>query len=186
MDKHVRRPPAELIIITGLSGSGKGSVLRALEDAGYYSVDNLPIELIPKFAELTKDSPTVRAAALVVDIREGAGLKRFPALYAEIRRGIGTRLLFLEADDATLVRRFSETRRPHPLGAGRSVQQAVASERRKLAPDSHWRISSSTLRDSMSTTFAKRFWRSSVLEREELKDCRPHHQLRISPRNPNG
>src|SRR4026209_2547305 len=100
-----KRPPgqkAELVIITGLSGSGKGSVIRALEDVGYYSVDNLPIELIPKFAELTRDSDTVRRAALVVDIREGDALKAFPALYAKIRRSIPTKLLFLEADDATL------------------------------------------------------------------------------------
>jgi UPF0042 nucleotide-binding protein len=128
------RPKAELIIITGLSGSGKGSVIRALEDLGYYSVDNLPIELIPKFAELARDSPTVRCAALVVDIREGESLKTFPSLYAQIRRSIPTKLLFLEADDATLVRRFSETRRPHPLGTERSVHRSVQSERRKLAP----------------------------------------------------
>src|SRR5437870_4297054 len=107
---------AELVIITGLSGSGKGSVLKALEDLGYYSVDNLPISLIPKFAELTRDSPTVRCAALVVDIREGDSLRRFPDIYARVRRSIPTRLVFLECDDATIVRRFSETRRPHPLG----------------------------------------------------------------------
>ena len=134
MAKRQSRQKAELIIITGLSGSGKGSVIRALEDLGYYSVDNLPIELIPKFAELTRDSPTVRCAALVVDIREGESLKNFPALYAQIRRSIPTKLLFLEANDATLVRRFSETRRPHPLGTDRSVQRSVVSERRKLAP----------------------------------------------------
>ena len=77
-----KRPPhqqAELVIITGMSGSGKGSVIRALEDLGYYSVDNLPIELIPKFAELTRDSATVRCAALVVDVREGESLRSFPA-----------------------------------------------------------------------------------------------------------
>jgi RNase adapter protein RapZ len=132
-----KRPPAqkpELVIITGLSGSGKGSVIRALEDVGYYSVDNLPIELIPKFAELTRDSATVRRAALVIDIREGESLKAFPALYARIRRSIPTKLLFLEADDATLVRRFSETRRPHPLGTDRSVHRSIQSERKKLAP----------------------------------------------------
>jgi UPF0042 nucleotide-binding protein len=134
MAKRTTRPPAELLIITGMSGSGKGSVIRALEDLGYYSVDNLPIELIPKFAELARDSPTVRCAALVVDVREGESLKSFPALYARIRRGIPTKLLFLEADDATLVRRFSETRRPHPLGTDRSVLKSVQSERRKLAP----------------------------------------------------
>jgi UPF0042 nucleotide-binding protein len=134
MAKRQPRPKAELIIITGLSGSGKGSVIRALEDLGYYSVDNLPIALIPKFAELARDSPTVRCAALVVDIREGESLRDFPALYAQIRRSIPTKLLFLEADDATLVRRFSETRRPHPLGTDRSVHRSVQSERRKLAP----------------------------------------------------
>src|SRR5580765_9114840 len=93
----------ELVIITGLSGSGKGTVLKALEDLGYYSVDNLPIELIPKFAQLTKDAPTIRRAALVVDIREGAALERFPALFKRIRRLVPTRLIFLEADDASLI-----------------------------------------------------------------------------------
>ena len=134
MAKRAPRPKAELVIITGMSGSGKGSVIRALEDLGYYSVDNLPIQLIPKFAELTRDSPTVRCAALVVDIREGENLSRFPSMYASIRRSIPTKLLFLEADDATLVRRFSETRRPHPLGTNRSVQRSIQSERKKLAP----------------------------------------------------
>src|SRR5690242_13776279 len=99
-------PPAqtELVIITGLSGSGKGTVLKALEDLGYYSVDNLPIDLIPKFAQLTKDAPTIRRAALVVDIREGAALERFPALYKRIRRQVPTRLIFLESDDSSLLR----------------------------------------------------------------------------------
>src|ERR1022692_3807669 len=86
--------PAELVIITGLSGSGKGSVLKALEDLGYYSVDNLPVDLIPKFAELTQDSASVRAAALVVDVREGEGLKRFPGIYTRIRNRVKTRLIF--------------------------------------------------------------------------------------------
>src|SRR5204862_6280901 len=109
-------PAAELVIITGLSGSGKGSVLKVFQDLGYYSVVNLPIGLIPKFAELTRDSASIRFAALVVDIREGQSLKRFPAIYARIRREIPTRLVFMEADDDTITRRFRETRRPHPLG----------------------------------------------------------------------
>src|SRR5215510_4750778 len=71
-------PKPDLVVITGLSGSGKGSVLKALEDLGFYAVDNLPVELIPKFAELTIDNPSIAAAALVVDIREGGGLKSFP------------------------------------------------------------------------------------------------------------
>jgi UPF0042 nucleotide-binding protein len=124
----------EVVIITGLSGSGKGTVLRAFEDLGYYSVDNLPIELIPKFAELTKEAPNVRRAALVVDIREGATLDRLPALFKKIRRQIPTRLLFLEAEDAALIRRFSETRRPHPLGTEQSVEESIRSERERLAP----------------------------------------------------
>jgi UPF0042 nucleotide-binding protein len=122
----------ELVIITGLSGSGKGSVLKVLEDLGYYSVDNLPIDLIPKFAELTRDSTTIRKAALVVDIREGEGLKRFPALFAQIRESIPTRLVFLEADRESLLRRFSETRRPHPLGTEQSIGESIDAEERQL------------------------------------------------------
>src|ERR1700730_14166071 len=124
----------ELVIITGLSGSGKGTVLKALEDLGYYSVDNLSIALIPKFAQLTKDAPTIRRAALVVDIREGAGLERFPALYKRIRRQVPTRLIFLESDDSSLLRRFSETRRPHPLGTEQSVSASIRRERERLEP----------------------------------------------------
>ena len=127
-------PSAELVIITGLSGSGKGSVLKVFEDLGYYSVDNLPIGLIPKFAELTRDSASIRFAALVVDIREGQGLKRFPEIYGRIRREIPTRLLFMEADDETIVRRFSETRRPHPLGTSQSISKSIRQERQLLAP----------------------------------------------------
>src|SRR5829696_7549569 len=104
----------ELVVITGLSGSGKGSVLKVLEDLGFYSVDNLPIELIPKFAELTQGASNIRKAALVVDIREGATLSRFPKMFRELKRRLPVRLLFLEAEDDTIVRRFSETRRPHP------------------------------------------------------------------------
>src|SRR5690242_9606386 len=92
---NVSPPGRELVIITGLSGSGKGTVLKALEDLGYYSVDNLPIGLIPKFAELTYAVPNIRRAAIVVDIREGAALDRFPALYKRLQRQVPTRLIFL-------------------------------------------------------------------------------------------
>jgi UPF0042 nucleotide-binding protein len=122
----------ELVIITGLSGSGKATVLRALEDFGYYSVDNLPVGLISKFAELTKESPSVRSAALVVDIREGNVLANFPAIYQEVRKKISTKLLFLEADDDAIARRFSETRRPHPLGKELSVLRSIKAERKAL------------------------------------------------------
>ena len=125
---------AELVIITGLSGSGKGSVLKALEDLGFYAVDNLPVQLIPKFAELTRDNPSIQSAALVVDVREGGGLKEFPKVYASIRQSVNARLVFLEADDGAIVRRFSETRRPHPLGTGKSVTRSIGAERSQLAP----------------------------------------------------
>jgi UPF0042 nucleotide-binding protein len=123
----------ELVIITGLSGSGKGTVLKVLEDLGFYSVDNLPIELIPKFAELTSVSPNIRRAALVVDIREGESLKKFPSIYKSLRRELRTTLVFLEAADDMLVRRFSETRRPHPLGKDTTVAQSIESERNTLS-----------------------------------------------------
>jgi RNase adapter protein RapZ len=125
---------SELIIITGMSGSGKGSVLRALEDLGYYAVDNLPVDLIPTFAELVRDSASIRRAALVVDVREGSGLRRFPAIYRKIRSSVNTRLLFLEADDQALMRRFSETRRPHPLAADQPIAESIRQERAMLAP----------------------------------------------------
>jgi len=130
--KTAHRP--ELVIITGLSGSGKGSVLKALEDLGFYSVDNLPVELIPKFAELTRDNPSIHAAALVVDVREGSGLKALPKVLETIRQSVNARLLFLEADDDAIIRRFSETRRPHPLGTGQTISESIQAERAQLAP----------------------------------------------------
>jgi UPF0042 nucleotide-binding protein len=138
--KHVAGPSdpqaqaAELVVITGLSGSGKATVLKAFEDLGYYAVDNLPIELIPKFAELAKGSAHVRRAALVIDIREGEPFAQVPALLERLRRKTPATLVFLEADDATLARRFSETRRPHPLGRQASVQKSLRMERELLAP----------------------------------------------------
>lgn len=126
-------PAPELVIITGLSGSGKGTVLKTLEDHGYYAVDNLPLDLIETFAELTKDSPNIRRAALVVDIREREHLQRLPEILAKLRKKLRTRLLFLDADDEALVRRYSETRRPHPLGGKRSVLRSVQLERKQLA-----------------------------------------------------
>lgn len=127
-----KRTAPELVIITGVSGSGKGTVLKGLEDLGYYAVDNLPLDLIPKFAELVHDS--TRRAALVVDIREGETLKRFPAVYKKLRHALRTRLLFLEAEDDTLMRRYSETRRPHPLGTDLSVAKSLEFERDRLRP----------------------------------------------------
>ena len=132
--EHPEPQGAQLVIITGLSGSGKATVLKAFEDLGYYAVDNLPIGLIPKFAELTTEAANVRRAALVIDIREGQTLRDFPAIFKKLRRRIPATLLFLEADDRTIVRRFSETRRPHPLGMGESVLKSIRTEREHLAP----------------------------------------------------
>ncbi len=121
----------ELVIITGMSGSGKGNVLKAFEDLGYYCVDNLPIELIPQFAELSKNSEHERTA-LVVDIREGDQLRKLPGILKALKKNINTKLIFLEASDEALIRRFSETRRPHPLGKSQPVPQAITLEREQL------------------------------------------------------
>ena len=128
--------PSSLIIITGLSGSGKGTFLRALEDHGYFCVDNLPVGLLTKFYELIlKTEENAAKAALVIDVREGETLSDFPAMYADLKKsGIETSLWFLEASDDVLVRRFSETRRPHPLDPNRTVLESVAIERDLLAP----------------------------------------------------
>ncbi len=126
-------PQPELVIITGLSGSGKGTVLKCLEDLGYYAVDNLPVDLTPTFAELIRDSPNIARAAVVIDVR-GGGLDHFPEVYRKLSRRIHTTMVFLEADENAVVRRYSETRRPHPLGSGRSVSRNVRREREQLEP----------------------------------------------------
>src|SRR5215471_73893 len=128
------RPSAELVIITGMSGSGKASVLKAFEDLGYYCVDNLPVELIPRFAELAVQSAEIQRTALVVDVREGSKLEQLPSILKSVKRMIPTKVLFLEASDASLVRRFSETRRPHPLGTHAPVKASLQAERRHLKP----------------------------------------------------
>lgn len=124
----------EFVIITGLSGSGKGTVLRVFEDLDYYPVDNLPVDLIPKFIELCRSSDKIERAAIVVDIREGKALQRFPALLKEIAEEADAKLLFLEASDDTLQRRFSETRRPHPVRDAPGVPEGVNAERKMLEP----------------------------------------------------
>lgn len=123
-----------LVIITGLSGSGKLSALKSFEDMGYYAVDNMPIELVPRFAELIGESATTSRAALVVDVREGQGLERFPSILKKIRRELPTTVIYLEASNAALLRRFSETRRPHPLGREERVGGAIEAERKLLDP----------------------------------------------------
>ncbi len=129
--------PDQLVILTGMSGSGKASALKAFEDLGYYAVDNLPLELIPRFAELVSGSAQIDRAALVVDVREGMRLDRFPAILKQVRKVLATRVVYLEATDEVLVRRFSETRRPHPMGranSGETVLKSLEAERKRLDP----------------------------------------------------
>jgi RNase adapter protein RapZ len=130
---HTSLHSPELVIITGMSGSGKASVLKAFEDLGYYCVDNLPIELIPRFAEMSSQSTEIRRTAIVVDVREGSKLEQLPGILKSVRRIIPTKVAFLEASDAVLLRRFSETRRPHPLGTDSPVNSSIKAERRRLA-----------------------------------------------------
>jgi len=129
--------PFSFIIVTGLSGSGKGTFLRALEDRGFFCVDNLPLGLLTKFHEFVMKSETESAkAAMVIDVREGQTLSEFPAVYTELKKNpaLEMSLWFLEASDSALVRRFSETRRPHPLDPNLPVLDAIAQERERLAP----------------------------------------------------
>ncbi|MBV9613279.1 MAG: RNase adaptor protein RapZ, partial [Acidobacteriaceae bacterium] len=116
---------ADLVIITGTSGSGKLTALKAFEDLGFYAVDNLPIALVPKFADLTRDSKSRKRAALIIDIREGEALDQFPKMYHELKKHLNATVLFLDSDDEVLRRRFSETRRPHPLGAESTVLTSI-------------------------------------------------------------
>jgi UPF0042 nucleotide-binding protein len=128
------RDQHELVIITGISGAGKASALKTFEDLGFYAVDNLPVGLISNFADLVHDSTEIERAALVVDIREGARLDKLPQLLQALRGSLKTTVLFLEADEDALVRRYSETRRPHPLGRRTSVKASLQAERRRLQP----------------------------------------------------
>lgn len=131
-----RKPAKQFVLITGLSGSGKGSVLKAFEDLGFYCVDNLPVDLIPKFAELCRQpGGHIDRAAVVADIREGEQISRLPAIYHELaRQHPKPSLVFLEASDAALIRRFEETRRPHPLGRHLPVKEGIRLERTLLKP----------------------------------------------------
>jgi RNase adapter protein RapZ len=125
---------SELVILTGISGSGKASALKAFEDLGFYAVDNMPLDLLPAFADLVRQSAEINRAALVVDVREGQPLERFPNILRKIRKVLTTTVVFLDASDASLVRRFSETRRPHPLGRTNTVMRSIRAERKLLDP----------------------------------------------------
>lgn len=135
MNRQDRRAARQLVILTGLSGSGKSTVLKTFEDLGFYCVDNMPVGLIPAFADLHVESgEEFRRAALLVDAREGEQLKRLPAIYKKLRRESPMSLLFIDASDDALLRRFSETRRPHPLGQDGSVREGLRRERAMMEP----------------------------------------------------
>ena len=126
---------SRFVVLTGLSGSGKSQAIRALEDLGYFCVDNLPVSLLPMLAELTLRAGTeISRAAVVVDVREGRMLKEFPGIYRKLksRKNLNPALIFLEAAEPALVRRFSETRRPHPLSPDRSAIEGIREEREAM------------------------------------------------------
>ncbi|MGO9317500.1 MAG: RNase adapter RapZ [Terracidiphilus sp.] len=127
-------PRKELIIVTGISGAGKASALRAFEDLGYHAVDNLPLELLPDYAVLVEKSAEIQSAVIVVDVREGQILDRLPEILKQVKTLLRTRVVFLDAQDAVLVRRYSETRRPHPLGRQETVSRSIVEERQLLDP----------------------------------------------------
>ena len=128
---------SRFIVLTGLSGSGKSQAIRALEDLGYYCVDNLPVALLPVMAELSQRRDTDHDhVAVVIDIREPRFISDFPRVYRKLKAAahLSTTLIFLEAGQAELVRRFNETRRPHPLAPDRPVTEGLAEERASLRP----------------------------------------------------
>ncbi len=133
--KLTTRPSrADFLVITGLSGAGKSQAIHAVEDLGYYCVDNLPVELLPELHALHRREEALARVAVVVDIREKRLLTAFPAVYARLRAtaDVAPSLIFLEASQAVLHRRFSETRRPHPIAPDEPIADAIALERHKL------------------------------------------------------
>jgi len=131
-----KKPLKQFVLITGLSGSGKGSVLKAFEDLGYHCVDNLPIELIYQFMQMCcQQGSRIDRAAAVVDIREGQAISQLPTVYQTLSWDkLRLSLVFLEASDQVLIRRFEETRRPHPLGRDLPVREGIRLERTLLKP----------------------------------------------------
>jgi UPF0042 nucleotide-binding protein len=127
---------ARFIVLTGLSGSGKSQAIRALEDLGYYCVDNLPVSLLPVMAELSERQSDHNRVAVVMDVRESRFISDFPRVYRQLKtnKNLRTKLLFLEAGHTELMRRFSETRRPHPLAPDRPVTEGLSEERASLRP----------------------------------------------------
>jgi len=124
----------DIIVVTGLSGSGKSVAIHALEDRGFFCIDNLPVALIPKFIELSQGyGEGIERVALGIDLRAGQFLQSWPEMLDQLRAaGHHVEVLYLDADDDVLLRRFSETRRPHPLAGDGSVEEGIARERTAL------------------------------------------------------
>jgi RNase adapter protein RapZ len=124
-----------VVIITGLSGSGKSTALRALEDIGFFCVDNLPVVLLPKFISITiQSSPEITRAAMVMDLRERSFLEKYQRIFQRLKeKGYKIEILFLEASEDSLLRRFSETRRNHPLSEKGSIMDGIQMEVEKLS-----------------------------------------------------
>ncbi len=126
--------PLRLIVVTGLSGSGKSTAIHVLEDLGFYCIDNLPVALIPRLIELFETArQDVRRVTLDIDVREGHFLDAFPKVFDELRAAnVAFEVLYLEASDEVLVRRFSETRRPHPAAGGGVLADGIRRERDRM------------------------------------------------------
>ncbi|MBI4488058.1 MAG: RNase adapter RapZ [Deltaproteobacteria bacterium] len=124
----------DIIVVTGLSGSGKSVAIRALEDNGFFCIDNLPVLLIPKFIDLCQGyQEGIKRIALGIDLRGGHFLQSWPEVLAEMRAaGHRVEVLFFDATDEVLLRRFNETRRPHPLAGGAPIQEGIVRERKAL------------------------------------------------------
>ncbi len=128
---HKKKKNIQAVVITGMSGSGKSTALRAFEDLGYYCVDNLPIALFPDFLSLSENSSEIpRKIALVMDVREKGFLDQYASIFSQVKEmGFHLEVLFLDANDNVLVQRFSQTRRKHPLQKNRDILSAIKEER---------------------------------------------------------
>ena len=124
----------KLVIVTGMSGAGKTIALKMLEDLGFYCVDNLPISLADKFVQLVSDGGTVQKAALGIDIRSGEGLKDLEGVIEKWRREqMDVQILFLDASNTALIKRYKETRRSHPLAGKGRLETGIEKERARVA-----------------------------------------------------
>ena len=157
-----------VVIITGLSGSGKSTALRALEDIGFFCVDNLPVVLLPKFLEIQSDpAKQIDRVAMVMDLREEGFVEKCSRIFTRLKeKGYRIEILFFDATDEAILKRFSETRRSHPLAARGSLMDGIALEREKLAS---------------LKTMADKVIESTAYNVHQLKDVVQRHFLGAAP-----